>query len=297
MSQKMNPYEADPTKIPATDRYADTPFYGRYKPHPDDFVPNPPPGPSTNDDVIRYWERVIVEKCTQANRMYEVDGWRDVFGLGSIIVMSSHLSVKPPEEDHALRDANDAAAIAVVRDCLRDIGVQVPTIYFQGKINERDVLIQSRLPGVILHVAWPYLTQAEKASFKEQGRQIVKKLDELLPPPTEGVAGPSYALPAANPVELDPADADHRILFGKRENVEGEEKLGFAHNDFQDSNIIVMDGKITGVIDWEMAGYFGLHRAGRIHKEVRCSNNYEKANLTEEQLADLNYWKDLYEGL
>ncbi|OTA76917.1 hypothetical protein M434DRAFT_38748 [Hypoxylon sp. CO27-5] len=293
----MNPYETDPTKAPATDQYAAKhPVYGRYKPHPDDFVPNPPPGPSTSDDVIRYWERVILDKCTQANRMYEVDGWRDVFGLGSIIVMSSHLSVKPPETDHALGDANDAAAVAVARDCLRDIGVQVPVIYFQGKIKERDVLVQSRLPGVTLNVAWPYLTQEEKASLREQGRKIVKKLDQLLPPPTKDVAEPSYALPAMNPGKWDPANVEYNILFGKREGVEGEEKLGFAHNDFNESNIIVMNGKITGVIDWEMAGYFGLHRAGRVHGEVRRII-FEGVKPSEEQLTDLYYWNGLYEGL
>ncbi|KAI1411209.1 hypothetical protein F5Y13DRAFT_165947 [Hypoxylon sp. FL1857] len=280
----MNPYEADPTKIPATDLYANVPIYGRYKPCPDDFVPSPPPGPSTNDDVIRYWERVILDKCTQANRMYEVEGWRDVFALGSVIVMSSHLSVKPPEKEHALRDANDQAAIAVVGDCLREVGVQVPTVYFQGKINQNDVLVQSRIPGVTLNVAWPYLTQAEKASFKQQARTLIKKLDQLKQPQSMGATAPSYALPAANPVSWACEEVEYDMLFGK---IDGEGKLGFAHNDLNTSNIIVQDGKITSLIDWEMAGWFGARRAGEVHFKIRSGAPGPEGN----------YWDDLYEDL
>ena len=37
----MNPYVSDPDQIPATDQYADVPFYGRYLPRPDDFHVDP----------------------------------------------------------------------------------------------------------------------------------------------------------------------------------------------------------------------------------------------------------------
>lgn len=71
----MDPYEADPRKVPATDLYADIPFYGRYQPCSGGFVPNPLPGASTSD-VVRYWEGVILNQCTSANRMYDIKGWR-----------------------------------------------------------------------------------------------------------------------------------------------------------------------------------------------------------------------------
>jgi COMPASS component SPP1 len=130
----MDPYEADPTKIPATDPYADIPFYGRYRPCSGDFVPNPPTGPSTNDAVIRYWEGIILDQCTPDNRMYDIEGWRDIFALGSVILKSNHLSAAPPHRDHAWSDANEPIAIALVADYLGGIGIQVPIIYFQGKV-------------------------------------------------------------------------------------------------------------------------------------------------------------------
>ncbi|KAI0837246.1 kinase-like domain-containing protein [Hypoxylon sp. FL0890] len=294
----MNPYEADPAKIPDTDRYSDSLLYGRYKPCASDFVPNPPPGPSTSDDVIRYWERVILDKCTQANRMYEMDGYRDTFAVGSIIVKSGHLHSKPLNRVNALGDANEVAAIALAGDFCRKLGIQVPTILFQGKINENDVIVESRLPGVTLNVAWPYLTQAEKESFREQARELIKKLDELPRPPNVDPTVPSFVIPVADPVGSGVTDKErYEALFGKRDDVESEEKLGFAHNDLNDSNIIVQDGKITGLIDWELAGWFGIKRAGFVQAHLRFPGQGDYPDRDEDEVADLIYWSLIYEGL
>lgn len=131
----MDPYETDPGKIPPTDLYAHVLFHGRYEPSPGDFVPAPPPGPWTSDVVLRYWESVVYEKCTWANRMYDIDELRDVFAVGSVIIKSNHMTHVPSHRDHALSDANEPVAIALVRDCLAEMGIQVPTIYFQGKVE------------------------------------------------------------------------------------------------------------------------------------------------------------------
>jgi len=130
----MDPYEADPKKISPSDPYADIPFYGRYKPCSGEFVPNPPPGHSASDAVIRYWEGIILDQCTLANRMYGFEGWRDIFALGNVIIKSSHLSATPPVRDFAMSDANEPVAIGLAAGCLRELGIQVPTIHFQGKV-------------------------------------------------------------------------------------------------------------------------------------------------------------------
>jgi nucleoid-associated protein YgaU len=86
-----NPYEANPEKIPATDMYADVPFYGRYYPRPDDFRVDLQHVNSQTTDSLRYWASVV-RLCTEDIRIYPADeGGRDVFALGSVIVKSSHL--------------------------------------------------------------------------------------------------------------------------------------------------------------------------------------------------------------
>ncbi|MBE3045343.1 hypothetical protein IMZ48_22890 [Candidatus Bathyarchaeota archaeon] len=89
----MNPYVSDPDQIPATDLYADVPFYGRYLPRPDDFHVDPRHVNSQSPDSLQYWASVV-GLCKETARIYPADeGGRDVFALGSVIVKSSHLSI------------------------------------------------------------------------------------------------------------------------------------------------------------------------------------------------------------
>jgi COMPASS component SPP1 len=71
-------------------------------------------------------------------------------------------------------------------------------------------------------------------------------------------------------------------------------ELGFSHNDLQPSNIIVNAGKIVGIIDWEMSGYFG-ERAAIVHRRMRCPGKeaFANANLSEEEVEDLTVWNNL----
>ena len=133
----MNPYEADPAKIPTTDLYADIPFYGRYYPKPDDFRVDPQHVNSPATDSLEYWASVV-RLCTEENRIYPADdGGRDVFALGSVIVKSSHLHAREgaayPEIDFSYADANEIEAITLAKTVLGEI--KVPEIYFSGKVQ------------------------------------------------------------------------------------------------------------------------------------------------------------------
>lgn len=79
---EMDPYEADPDKIPSEDRYADVPFYGRYCPRLNDFRPDPKHFKCTSADSLKYGASVLT-LCDPSVRIYEnEDGGRDVFALG-----------------------------------------------------------------------------------------------------------------------------------------------------------------------------------------------------------------------
>jgi Phosphotransferase enzyme family len=147
------------------------------------------------------------------------------------------------------------------------------------------MLIQSRIEGVALAVAWPYLSVVAKASFKEQARQIATALSKIQRPP-------QYVFPDPEPIvnkRIQTEEFD--ILFS------GDDKpLGFSHNDLQPSNIIVKDGKIVGIVDWEMSGFFG-DRAVEVHRQMRCPGKsaYERAHLSEERLNDVTFWHSLFD--
>ncbi|KAI9827432.1 MAG: hypothetical protein M1819_006973 [Sarea resinae] len=286
----MNPYEADPAKVPDTDRYHDVPLYGRYLQRDDDFKPDPKYLNSTTPEAFEYWKGVL-QMCDTTTRLYDVpDAGRDVFAVGSIIIKSDHLRARPDSKDYALVDANEMQAIACVREVLT--GIQTPQIYFAGKIHGQDVLIQSRIPGVILEVAWDYLSSEQKASFKGQSRQLLLQMNAIKSP----FSKPSYVEPDNDPVKhRHLRDLEYRLLFGPSESGLDED-LGLMHNDFNPSNIIVRDDRIVGVIDWEMAGYFGWDRAGKVHSLARVpkKEDFSQLDLSDDFLSNLVYWNDLY---
>ena len=153
------------------------------------------------------------------------------------------------------------------------------------------MLAQERLPGVALCVAWPYLPQSQKESFKEQARAILRQLHTIKPDTqirSHIVQDPNILSNGRiNPLEGD-------ILFSDSNT---DPDMSFMHNDFTQSNCIVDNGKIVGLVDWEMAGFFGWKTAGEIHRSIRSPHreNFANANLTEEELQDIMFWNDLYE--
>ncbi|KAJ5121412.1 uncharacterized protein N7515_009373 [Penicillium bovifimosum] len=286
----MHAYETEPEHIPATDLYADIPLYGRYRPKPGDFSVKPEHIGSHSAEAMRYWESAL-SLCDESTRIYPADeGGRDVFALGNIIVKSSHLHHEP-EIDYSFADANEVEAISIAKDVLT--GIRVPEIYFAGKIRGRQVLIQERLPGVALCVAWPYLSKSQKQSFKEQTRAILGQLHTIKPQDgrrirSHVVQDPSICCNG----RISPLEGD--IIFS---HTNGDADLSFMHNDFTESNCIVDNDKIVGLIDWEMAGFFGWKTAGEIHRRVRTPQreHFVNVSLSEEELQDIMFWNDLYD--
>ncbi|CEJ61207.1 hypothetical protein PMG11_09744 [Penicillium brasilianum] len=259
-----NPYETDPDRIPTTDLYADVPLYGRYCPKADDFRVDPKHVNSHTTDSL----------CVI--RIYPADeGGRDVFALGSVIVKSSHLHAQYTEIDFSYADMNELQAIELANPVLTE--VKVPEVYFTSKINGRQVLIQERIPGVGMSVAWPYLSKDQKMSYKEQARQILRQLHTIKPP--EGLQARSHVTPDPNILSngrINPLEA--YILFS---GTNQDPDMSFMHNDFTSSNCIVDNGTVVGLIDWEMAEFFGWKTAGEVHRQ--------------EQLRDMMFWNDLYD--
>ncbi|KAL9079031.1 MAG: hypothetical protein Q9157_002046 [Trypethelium eluteriae] len=194
------------------------------------------------------------------------------------------------DRDYSYADANEVAATALAREVLKD--VKVPHIYFAGKINGRYVLVQERIPGVGLNIAWQYIPQSQKVSFKQQARGLLRQLHQIKSP--TALKRPSYVVPDLDPVShRGIQELERNIIFSASND---DPDLSFMHNDFSLSNCIVDRGKIVGLVDWEMAGFFGWKRAGEVHLQIRTPKreNFAASNLAEDFLNDILFWNDLY---
>ncbi|KAB2575859.1 hypothetical protein DBV05_g5544 [Lasiodiplodia theobromae] len=203
----INPYETDLSRVPADDPFRDLPHYGRYAPSPtDDFQPDAAHVMSQTPASIRYWEDVLRTRCNADTLMLspvdasssEEGGNTDsaaassavalgrwIFAVGGCIVKTNHLApLSRKRRDYSLVDANEVAAIALVRKTVMEAGkadgVRVPRVYFAGKLLGGDVLVQERLPGVSLEVAWGYLDGAAKRALRRQARRFAKTLAECV---------------------------------------------------------------------------------------------------------------------
>ncbi|KFY13330.1 hypothetical protein V492_03344 [Pseudogymnoascus sp. VKM F-4246] len=312
----MNPYASNPGDIPATDMYADVPLYGRYFPRQGDFQVDIQHANSLSTASLQYWASVLA-LCNESNRIYPADeGGRDVFALGSVIVKSSHLhnpgSSQIKEIDFSYADANEVQAIEIARRILKH--VRVPKVFFAGKvnilyfycylatspifthpqINGRQILVQERLPGVGMNVAWPYLSQGQRDGFKQQSREILRQLHSVKP--TDGRKTRSHVVQDPNILSNGRIHtAEGNIIFS---NSNTDPDLAFMHNDFTESNVIVDNDRIVGVIDWEMAGFLGWKTAAEVHRRVRTPQreHFVNANLSEARLTEIMHWSDLYDG-
>lgn len=154
------------------------------------------------------------------------------------------------------------------------------------------MLVQERIPGVGLNIAWQYITKEQKHSFKQQARQVLRQLSQIKPPAE--CPSRSYAVPDPDPVShRGIQDVEHAIIFSP--NNEDADRC-FMHNDFTLSNCIVDDDEIVALVDWEMAGFFGWKTAGEVHVRIRTPRreSFAALNLPEEFLQDILFWNDLY---
>ena len=129
----MNPYEADPIKIPANDPYSREPFFGRYLPRVDDFQVDKKHIRSEASESLDYWSSVLA-KCDSSTILFDNPwGGRDVFAVGSVIVKSSHR--KNVSRDHLYSDRNEVEATNLAKSALLELGVMVPQFYFAGQVS------------------------------------------------------------------------------------------------------------------------------------------------------------------
>ncbi|KAL1955324.1 hypothetical protein VTO42DRAFT_8664 [Malbranchea cinnamomea] len=255
----------------------------RTLPADDDFVPDIA-RINLNDTTHsrHYWEEVL-GLCNDETRLnVRAPGKRDVFALGSVIVKSDH---QAPEAtgDYSAMDENECVAVKIVASALQDI--QLPQCYLRTNLNGRDILIQSRIRGSNLQDVWPHLTREQKLSYKEQARDIIRRIHSLKGDRSK----PSYFVETNNPRISYKIDKDeYDILFDDAD--ETNKDLAVAHNNMVLSNIFVDSGRIVGLAGWSKSGYFGWDRVKMVHSTLRCGRSSETGDLE----TDVP-WHDLYD--
>ncbi|KAF2028945.1 kinase-like protein [Setomelanomma holmii] len=153
--------------------------------------------------------------------------------------------------------------------------IPIPTLVLEYNDNDRYFMQTERIAGTTLHTAWPSLSEEQKESIARQTADYLSQLRGLQSSSLQSIADQplySYFL------FLDGYGKPHGPLFSDdelwsellpvlgtlpqdirtrfRDQMPVARPYTFTHGDLSAVNIMVKDGKVTGILDWENSGYF-----------------------------------------
>lgn len=189
----------------------------------------------------------------------------------------------------AAQASHEPAAIRFIRRQCPDIPVPEVLGTWEAADASGDkigYIAMSELRGSTLRDAWPMMSKDDQVSILEDLRAILAQLRRIEVPKDAmigalaggtGVAadvraggteygGPFHTESDFNEWLISLVDPDLRELFGsfyidtiRNSLTTFMHRLRFAHGDLGMHNILVEGGRITGIVDWEYAGWYPEH--------------------------------------
>ena len=220
-------------------------------------------------------------RCFMVHAMYKfLRPWRPSYGRVSFVAPGLVLKTGP-----SIRLAE-----ALTIDFLaKNTSVPVPRIFtaFEDPDTRNRYILMSRVKGIPLHEAWHHMPQKVRDDVLAQLRAYMSEVRALKPPNPGQVGSFDYTPlwddrifagafgPFASPEEFHFAVRAGRTEEnikpgGFHSSEKGLEEVGeliqqyssrqysihLTHGDLYLRNIMVHNGKISGIVDWEMAGWF-----------------------------------------
>ncbi|KAB5554692.1 serine/threonine protein kinase [Coniochaeta sp. 2T2.1] len=196
---------------------------------------------------------------------------------GNCLLLNKRLVVKTGPYVHL----SEGATMQFVAE---NTSIPVPKVYCSFIHMNRAFIVMERLPGLGVPKVWKTLSEAQLDSICQQLRSMLDELRALPPPPGTGVqncVGGSlrdFRIPHCRPrmgpfktiqefhlwlregfrldndPETTPEEAELRQMVVKQDGPWPPPV--FTHGDLNASNVLVEGDKITGIIDWETAGWY-----------------------------------------
>ncbi|KAF1831239.1 kinase-like protein [Decorospora gaudefroyi] len=156
-------------------------------------------------------------------------------------------------------------------------GLPVPRVYDAGELDGKPFLRMDFVEGDRLDSVWPSMTPEEKSSICRQLREVITTMRSI--PAKTGLIGSCSGGeardcrhyteytggPFADEATFNSSfylDFVGTIPIGIRtalSQIRSDHRIVFSHGDLSQHNILVKDGRITGLIDWETAGWYPEH--------------------------------------
>ncbi|KFY87516.1 hypothetical protein V498_07143 [Pseudogymnoascus sp. VKM F-4517 (FW-2822)] len=174
----------------------------------------------------------------------------------------------------------------VVKDCLRSYenevsalrlvaqytSIPAPRIVDTGEYRDKKYLVMSCLPGQMLGDVLHLMSYEERDRFADRLAECVEQIRPI-PNSTpyllcDTLGGPlsDHRIPdtSGGPFNTEEDFNDHltshmgctaAAFFGGQTSYPQNHSICFTHSDFHRTNLLVDQGQLSGIIDWECAGY------------------------------------------
>lgn len=198
-------------------------------------------------------------------KLFYEAGDRGVWSLGSKLILKDRGASLPTFEVPNIQFVQEQTTIPV------------PTVVESWEDGNHTLILMRRIPGEPLSKAWPRLSADEKERIAKQTAEYLQQLRKLQSNSIQSLGGrPVFSnflfkhkdseLPHG-PLASDD-DMWDDMERGLEETIPEAARIRlrhcmpsatpytFTHGDLTNVNIIVENGSLTGIIDWEMSGYF-----------------------------------------
>jgi hypothetical protein len=247
---------------------------------------NPEPNAGPNAGPVARLLIVLLVKVKNNNYLGRL--WKSSPGL--MTVFDWCIKVTP---GGSLSEANAMRFVA------QHTSVPVPRVHWVFVHKGKTYLVMSKIKGKMAWYGWESRTQQSKAKILSQLRQMTVELRSVPPPEGTRVSsvdnGPFYdcrlpskdswgpydtvrdfheALANDSPLETDssnlPVDMSELFAFYRQAG----NQLVLTHGDLNSLNIMVEGDEVTGIVDWETAGWFPAYWEYTCAKNVNFRNQF-----------------------
>ena len=211
---------------------------------------------------------MLIRPAPEGQTLHSLGG-RHILLLNDRRVAKLGFNISPHETDN-------------MRFVRKHTSIPVPEVFDEYDTSDgRHCIIMSHIPGTPLQKAWPDMPDEFKSSIVEQLIVYIHELRQLKGESVSSASGsPTLMSIFSSRVDkvLQSSSEFHHLLTSRvyrhpgmprkipeayitflRSRFDDNSRLVFTHADLADRNILVQDGTITGILDWEWAGFYPEH--------------------------------------